>query len=376
MASTPQVAELASDPGPEAGRRRDRDGPPLGVEPDQHDRPRIHVHGRVATNGADLGPGLRRGVHPVSGCPGRGRVQGIDVDLRGSSRNSSRNSRASRTNFSAPPHPRSHGDPGRHHLPADPGDGRSRHEHRCGPGPVRKGRRNSWHPPRCPPLLRARSRSRTRCSVSWSASSSVWVSRSSESAWTTERPARTTWKRELGAPVIAVVPKVEGWTQEEDDASGRTRRAHERGRRGLPHGEGQPRVPGRDARHQDHRRDQRGPGRGKSATTANLAVTLAQTGKRVVAMSCDLRKPRLHSVLRRARTSRGSRSSWWDWASLGQVALRSEPRSLRVIASGTIPPNPAELLGSEAMASLLRDLREVADYIVWTRHRCWRYPTP
>jgi capsular exopolysaccharide synthesis family protein len=104
-------------------------------------------------------------------------------------------------------------------------------------------------------------------------------------------------------------------------------------------------------------------GDGKSATTANLAVTLAQSGKRVVAISCDLRKPRLHAFFG-LQNAPGLAEFLAGQASLGEVARRAEPRSLRVIASGTIPPDPAELLGSEAMSSLLRNLREVADFVL------------
>jgi capsular exopolysaccharide synthesis family protein len=104
-------------------------------------------------------------------------------------------------------------------------------------------------------------------------------------------------------------------------------------------------------------------GDGKTSTTANLAVTLAQSGKRVVAISCDLRKPRLHAFFG-LQNAPGLAEFLAGRASLGEVARRAEPRSLRVIATGTIPSDPAELLGSEAMISLLRDLREVADFVL------------
>ena len=169
--------------------------------------------------------------------------------------------------------------------------------------------------------------------------------------------------RELGAPVIAVVPKVEGWRRKKTtrlvarDApmsvaaeSYRTARAN---LEFLAATHGTKTIVVTSAY----------LGEGKSATTANLAVTLAQTGKRVVAMSCDLRKPRLHRFFG-ITNEPGLADLLVGWASIEQVALRSEPSSLRVLASGSIPPNPAELLGSEQMAKLLEALREITDYIV------------
>jgi succinoglycan biosynthesis transport protein ExoP len=169
--------------------------------------------------------------------------------------------------------------------------------------------------------------------------------------------------RELGAPVIAVVPKVEGWRRKKTtrlvarDApmsvaaeSYRTARAN---LEFLAATHGTKTIVVTSAY----------LGEGKSATTANLAVTLAQTGKRVVAMSCDLRKPRLHRFFG-ITNEPGLADLLVGWASVEQVAVRSEPSSLRVLASGSIPPNPAELLGSEQMAKLLDALREITDYIV------------
>ena len=169
--------------------------------------------------------------------------------------------------------------------------------------------------------------------------------------------------RELGAPVIAVVPKVEGWRRKKTtrlvarDApmsvaaeSYRTARAN---LEFLAATHGTKTIVVTSAY----------LGEGKSATTANLAVTLAQTGKRVVAMSCDLRKPRLHRFFG-ITNEPGLADLLVGWASVEQVALRSEPSSLRVVASGSMPPNPAELLGSEQMAKFLHDLREITDYIV------------
>jgi len=105
-------------------------------------------------------------------------------------------------------------------------------------------------------------------------------------------------------------------------------------------------------------------GEGKTTTVANLATTLALTGKKVMALSADLRKPRLHRFFG-LDNEVGLSSVLAGQAQLAEVARRVEGLdSLRIVTSGPVPPNPAELLSSDEMESLLRDLRSSADYVV------------
>ncbi len=105
-------------------------------------------------------------------------------------------------------------------------------------------------------------------------------------------------------------------------------------------------------------------GEGKTTTSANLAVALAQSGKRVVALSCDLRKPRLHRFYGLSNDV-GVTSILRDGVTVPEAAQRvSGIDTLRVIASGPVPHDPAELLGSEDMEEMLADLRRYADFVV------------
>jgi capsular exopolysaccharide synthesis family protein len=91
-------------------------------------------------------------------------------------------------------------------------------------------------------------------------------------------------------------------------------------------------------------------------------VSLALAGKRVVVVSCDLRKPRLHHCF-----SLPNQTGVTDVLS-GEPLMASIQRpsmdNVRVLASGPIPPNPAELLDSEEMDRLMETLRAFADFVI------------
>lgn len=107
-----------------------------------------------------------------------------------------------------------------------------------------------------------------------------------------------------------------------------------------------------------------GPGDGKSTTAANLAITFAQLGQRTVIVDADLRRAVLD------RTFGVERTPGLTDCILGTVALADAAKStpvanLFVVPSGQFPPNPSELLGSNAMRELIERMKAEFDVIVF-----------
>jgi len=106
-----------------------------------------------------------------------------------------------------------------------------------------------------------------------------------------------------------------------------------------------------------------GVGEGKSTTLANLAVVSAQAGRRVILVDADLRRPTLHQILG-ASNEAGLTSMVVDEARLMAPPLQETGiPGLSLLASGPLPPNPAELLGSRRMAEVIATLAEQADQV-------------
>jgi capsular exopolysaccharide synthesis family protein len=106
-----------------------------------------------------------------------------------------------------------------------------------------------------------------------------------------------------------------------------------------------------------------GAGEGKSTTVANLGVALAQAEQRVLLVDADLRKPILHTVFQRERTVGLSGYLAGD-TTLDAAILTTAIPGLSLIPSGSIPPNPAELLGSKRMQDLLDVTRTRFDLVL------------
>jgi capsular exopolysaccharide synthesis family protein len=106
------------------------------------------------------------------------------------------------------------------------------------------------------------------------------------------------------------------------------------------------------------------PGEGKSTSAANLAIAVALAGKNVIIVDADLRKPKLAEYLG-LESGAGLTDVLVGRAQPNDVIQRWGDTNLYVLPAGKVPPNPSELLGSQAMVTLIRGLENSFDTVLF-----------
>lgn len=166
-------------------------------------------------------------------------------------------------------------------------------------------------------------------------------------------------ERSVGAPVLATVPRIDTHGQElylERDPQSVAAEAFRKLRTaiqflGVDHAVKVLLVSSPFARE------------GKTTTALNLANAYAQAGLRTLIVEADLRRPTLHKVFP-TDGQRGLTTALIGRIPLDNAVMATDVRNLSFIPAGALPPNPAELLGSQHMAEILDELRSRFDIVV------------
>lgn len=107
------------------------------------------------------------------------------------------------------------------------------------------------------------------------------------------------------------------------------------------------------------------PSEGKSVTLANLAVVMAQSGNKVILVDTDLRRPVQHKIFALPNRHGFSDAILNTNPGAQEFLQDTSVENLRLLTSGTLPPNPAELLASERMKGMVEELKGLADIVLF-----------
>lgn len=103
-------------------------------------------------------------------------------------------------------------------------------------------------------------------------------------------------------------------------------------------------------------------GEGKSTTSGNLAIALAQSGNSVLLVDCDMRKPSIHKKFKISNAA-GTAELLLRKKLFEEVANKYN-ENLTIITAGKIPPNPSEMLASRAMTAFIEEMKKEFKYII------------
>ncbi len=105
------------------------------------------------------------------------------------------------------------------------------------------------------------------------------------------------------------------------------------------------------------------PNSGKSVTSANLALSFAQTGLRILLIDCDMRNASQQKIFAQDN-SKGLSNVLGGMASFDSIVKRGVKENLDLLTAGQVPPNPSELLGSDNMKTLLDNVKKQYDFVI------------
>ena len=105
-------------------------------------------------------------------------------------------------------------------------------------------------------------------------------------------------------------------------------------------------------------------GEGKSTVSSNLAISFSKMEKRVLLVDCDLRRPNIHNIFK-VENLTGLSNIIGKMGDFDEAVHREVLPNLDILPSGTIPPNPSELLCSARFVTLVKRLNEEYDYVIF-----------